>query len=129
MAAVVHDRDEWLKGRAERNRRARAETDRRVAEAVRKSGKKGRWSSVFGIALSSFWHMGMYSSDPHIARMAIVHTAQEQLQVQRELAARQQLAAQAQRLDDQARDDARMERMAEHVARKLFDERDRREGH
>lgn len=70
------------------------------------------------IVWSTIWHMGMYSNDPTIARMAIVHTAQEQIGVQRQIAAQnraqdQALATQNARATGQAMADAFFDRLEE----------------
>lgn len=94
-----------------------------AGERAFEQGQRYKCRGGFKAAVQTVWatvvHMGMYSSDPTIARQAIVMTAREELGRQREITTQQ-------RADDRARDDERMSAMAQHMARAMFDEADRR---
>lgn len=62
---------------------------------MRREIRRGGFLGVLQLAWATVWHMGMYSRDPYVARIATIHTAQEQIGIQRDIGA-------AHRLEDQA---------------------------
>lgn len=92
--------------------------------------RPGGFKALLSLTAQTVWHMGMYSDDPALARMAIVHTAREQIGVQRQLSAQQQQQVAVQHAQERAQDKAdraeEMEVLARAMAKAMFDEADAR---
>lgn len=83
-------------------------------------------SAAKGI-LSELWRMyGLYNKDPYIARISMIQEAERQIKIQRQMQAQQQQVQAQQRLEDQAREDERITRLAREMAKEMFEEADRR---
>lgn len=119
-STLREDGEHWLDGDVcslEQRDRIRDKNYNQYVYWTHKAGT-GVWD-FFRMAWASIWHMGMYSEDPYIARVATVHTVGEQIGIQRAMHAQERAA-------DQAREDERMERLARTMARAMFDEADKR---
>lgn len=125
MPSKVYDRDEWLGQRPQRNAEA---TRKRNAEyrAIQRGGKGGAFKDFWQALWGGIFRMGMYSSDPEIARIGMIQTVTREVANQRAITVTNRAEDQAREEARQRADEARMRTMARVMAQEMFDEAERR---
>ena len=84
--------------------------------APRRPGRLRRFGRAFNAVMDPLMAIGMYSSDPRLARDATVYTAQRELQKFKESQATDRALALAQRVKDRAHEEERMRLLGRAVA-------------